>query len=105
MAKKPENPFDNYVHHRLASIAMSEEEDRREATKQGVTVRLNPGIVRLLDQLAKNLEQSRQELLVEVIETGARGIAASYADHCGDKAQDVYRELMQLAQYQEGDQQ
>ncbi|HCF3694721.1 TPA: hypothetical protein NID02_006100 [Pseudomonas aeruginosa] len=105
MAKKPENPFDNYVHHRLASIAMSEEEDRREATKQGVTVRLNPGLVRLLDQLAKNLDQSRQELLVEVIETGARGIAAAYADHCGDKAQEVYRDLIQLTQHQEGDQQ
>jgi len=103
MAKKTPNPFDNFVEHRLASIAMSEEEDRREATKQSVTVRLNPGLVRLLDQLSKNLGQSRQELLFEIIHTGAQGIAAAYADHSGDKAQEVYRELMQLTSYQEGD--
>ena len=102
---KKTNPFDHYVDQRLASIAMSEEEDRREATKQGVTVRLNPGTVRLLDQLAKNLEQSRQVLLVELIEKSAQQVAEAYADHCGDKAQEVYRELMQLTSYQEGDQQ
>lgn len=100
---KKNNPFENYVDQRLASIAMSEEEDRREATKQAVTVRLNPGTVRLLDQLAKNLEHSRQVLLVELIEKSVQQVAEAYADHCGDKAQEVYRELMQLTSYQEGD--
>lgn len=100
---KKTNPFDDYVDHRLASIAMSEEEERREATKQGVTVRLNPGTVRLLDHLAKNLEQSRQVLLVELIRTGAEQVAQAYADHCGDKAQEVYRELLELTRYREGD--
>lgn len=100
---KTTNPFTDYVDQRIASIAMSEEEDRREATKQGITVRLNPGIVRLLDQLAKNLEQSRQVLLVELIEKSAQQIAEAYADHCGEKAQEVYRELMQLTSFQEGD--
>lgn len=100
---KKTNPFDDYVEHRLASIAMSEEEDRREATKQGVTVRLNPGTVRLLDQLAKNLDQSRQVFLVELIRTGAEQVAQAYADRCGDKAQEVYRELLELTRYREGD--
>lgn len=100
---KKTNPFDDYVDHRLASIAMSEEEDRREATKQGVTVRLNPGTVRLLDQLAKNLDQSRQVFLVELIRTGAEQVAQAYADHCGDNAQEVYRELLELTRYREED--
>ena len=99
---KNANPFENYVEKRIASIVMSEEEDRREATKQGVTVRLNAGTVRLLDHLAKSLEQSRQELLVEIVETGVRAVSSAFADHHGDKAQEVYQALMQLTQQQEG---
>ena len=30
-------------------------------------------------------------------------VAMAYADSCGDKAQEVYRELMGLTSYQEGD--
>lgn len=102
MAKQM-NPFENYVQHRLASIAMSEEEDRREATKQGVSVRLSPGLVRGLDAMAKNLEQSRQVLLVELITSGLHQVIKAYADSCGDKSQEVYRELADLMSHQEGD--
>lgn len=100
---KKTNPFDNYVEHRLQMIAINEEEAKQDQTKQSVTVRLNPGQVRLIDALAKNLEHSRQALLLELITTGINHVAMAYADSCGDKAQEVYRELMGLTSYQEGD--
>jgi hypothetical protein len=102
MAKQTD-PFENYVQHRLASIAMNEDEAARESTKQGVSVRLSPGQVRLIDTLAKNLEQSRQVFLVELINTSVNQVAMAYADSCGDKAQEVYKDLMSLTGFQEGD--
>lgn len=100
---KKSNPFDNYVQERLTLIAMNEDEAKQDQSKQGVTVRLTPGQVRLIDTLAKNLEHSRQALLLELITNGINHVAMAYADSCGDKAQEVYRELMELTSYREGD--
>lgn len=97
------NPFENYVQQRLASIAMSQDEEAREGTKQAVTVRLQPGTIRLLDAMSKNLEQSRQLFLVELIEAGLHEVVQAYAGSCGDAADEVYRELSSLKSYQEGD--
>lgn len=103
MPKQPANPFSNYVQERLQLIAINEDEAKQDQTKQSVTVRLNPGQVRLLDTLAKNLEHSRQALLLELITTGANHVAMAYADGFGDKAQEVYRELMEVTSFREGD--
>ncbi len=57
----------------------------------------------MIDTLAKNLEQSRQVFLVELINTSVNQVAMAYADSCGDKAQEVYKDLMSLTGFQEGD--
>uniref|UniRef100_UPI0013A5A807 hypothetical protein n=1 Tax=Klebsiella pneumoniae TaxID=573 RepID=UPI0013A5A807 len=88
---------------RLTLIVMNEDEAKQDQSKQSVTVRLTPGQVRLIDTLAKNLEHSRQALLLELITNGINHVAMAYADSCGDKAQEVYRELMELTSYREGD--
>lgn len=100
---KQNNPFANYVQERLQLIYMNEEESKRESTKQGVSVRLDPGMVRAIDAMAKNLEQSRQVFLLELIRTGLHEVIKAYADSCGDKAQEVYREIQDLMSFKEGD--
>ncbi len=100
---KQTNPFEQYVQDRLQAMYINEEENRREATKQGVTVRLNPGLVRGLDAMAKNLDQSRQVLLVDLITTSLYEVIKAYADSFGDKSQEVYREISDLISFQEGD--
>lgn len=100
---KQTNPFASYVEERLHILAINQEEETREATKQSVTVRLNPPLIRLMDGLAEKLGHSRQAMLLEIIATSLHDIATAYADTHGDKAQEVYRELMDLKQFQEGD--
>jgi hypothetical protein len=100
---KQNNPFGNYVQERLQIMAINQEEHSRESTKQGVTVRLDPGVVRAIDQIAKELDQSRQVFLVELIRTGLHEVIKAYADSCGDKAQEVYREFQDLMSFKEGD--
>lgn len=89
------NPFQSFVEERFVAMASAADADRQEAIKQGVTVRLEPGVIRGLDAMAKNLELSRQQLLVEIITKGLRSVIEAYADgHRPDEAQVVYRALM-----------
>ena len=97
------SPFASYVDERLQILAMNQEEETREATKQSVTVRLNPPLIRLMDGLAERLGHSRQAMLLEMISTSLHDIASAYAETYGDRAKEVYQELMDLKQFQEGD--
>jgi len=100
---KKSNPFESYVEERLHIMAAEHDYETREASKQAVTVRLNPPLIRLLDGLAERLQDSRQGLLLEMIGTSLHEIASSYSETFGDKAGEVYQELMDLKQYQDGD--
>ncbi len=100
---KKSNPFESYVEQRLHAMAQSAEFDSREAAKQTVTVRLNPPLVRLADGLAVRLDETRQELLLDVIATGLHEIASTFAEAHGEKSAEIYKELMALKDYQEGD--
>lgn len=88
------NPFKNYVSNRLADMAQHAHEIEKENSKQGVTVRLKSDQLRLLDTLAKELDHSRQELMVILIDAGIQAMAEAYADVFGDRAQEVYMDLM-----------
>lgn len=88
------NPFENFVNNRLCEIAHHAHEIEQEQSKQGVTVRLTPDQLRLVDTLAKELDHSRQALMVFLIDTGIQQVAQAYADAFGDKSQEVYMDLM-----------
>lgn len=88
------NPFQKYVQHRLEVMARADAEAQENSMKQGVTLRLNPPIVRLADALATRLDESRQSLLLEIVTDGLYQVAQAYADSHGENAAEVYRELM-----------
>lgn len=89
------NPFERFVEERFKIMAMNAEEDRAEAIKQGVTVRLQPGVIRALDAMSKNLDLSRQQLLVQLVETGLHAVIEAYAEgHRPDEREVIYRSLM-----------
>lgn len=102
MSNKP-NPFELYVEERLHIMAAEHDFEAREASKQAVTVRLPPSLVRLLDGLSEKLADSRQGLLLEIVATSLHQISRAYADSFGDKAEEVYQQLMDLKKHQEGD--
>ena len=100
--KKEDNAFKAYVESRLQELILKEIE-ASDVNKQPVTVRLGTGQVRMIDALAKELELSRQTLLQDVIRTGITQVAKAYADTHGDKAQEVYLELLKHTEIQAED--
>lgn len=95
------NPFKEYVNGRAEEMARSELHKSDEHTKHTVSVRLTEYRLNLVDQLAKELDLSRQALLVNIIDIGVQQVASAYADAFGDdggeRSQQVYRELLEGA--------
>jgi hypothetical protein len=100
---KQVSPLQRFVEERLELMAIAEDHDKHEAAKQGVSIRLDPGKVRIIDHMAKQLDISRQALLLELVLTGLGEVIASYCNTFGEDSQKVYREIMGLSQYAEGD--
>lgn len=92
------NPFKEYVNGRAEEMARSELHKSDEHTKHTVSVRLTQYRLNLVDQLAKELDLSRQALLVNIIDIGVQQVASAYADTFGDEqSQQVYTELLEGA--------
>lgn len=83
--------------------AIAEDQDKREAAKQGVSIRLSPGHIRGLDHMAKQLEVSRQALLLEMINSGLDEVINAWASSHGEDAKKVHREIWEMMSYKDGD--
>ena len=103
--KQPEaqTPLQRFVQERIELMYIAEDNDKREAAKQGVSLRLAPGQIRALDHMAKQLDMSRQALLLELVTTGLREVITEWANNQGEDSQRVFREITDLMTYQEGD--
>lgn len=92
------NPFKEYVNGRAEEMARSELLKNDEHTKHTISLRLTQYRLNLVDQLAKELDLSRQALLVNIIDIGVQQVASAYADTFGDEqSQQVYTELLEGA--------
>ncbi|MNO87248.1 hypothetical protein D3C76_786670 [compost metagenome] len=91
-----------FVKERLQMLIINEDFERREAAKQGVSIRLEPGKVRGIDFIAKELDMSRQALLQRIVEDGmAEVIEAWAATH--EDAQQAYRNVQEVMSFREED--
>lgn len=88
-----------FVQERIELMAIAEDHDKEEAAKQGVSIRLDPGKVRVIDHMAKQLDMSRQALLLEFITNGLVEVIEAYSDTFGEDAQKVYREIVDLSRH------
>ena len=99
MSKK----LQQFVQERFKLQVMNEEAAMREAAKQGVSIRLDPGSVRGIDFMAKELDLSRQALLLEIINSGLGEVIEAWASQHGDKTQEAYRKVADLMSIQAED--
>jgi len=89
--------FRNFIQQRVAAIAYAKEAESREGTLQGVTVRLSPGNVALLDHFARQLDYSRQQLLGHMLNLSLDQMMAAWIQGMPkDQASKVYRELQDI---------
>lgn len=88
--------LENFVKERIQMLIINEDEERREAAKQGVSIRLEPGKVRGLDFIAKELEVSRQALLQRIVESGLQTVIEAWADQQGEHSQEAYRKVLDV---------
>ena len=102
MADK-KTPIQRYVQERIQWIVIAEDNEKQEASKQGVSIRLEPGKVRVLDHMAKQLEVSRQALLLELVNTSLRELVEAYADTFGKDAQKVAQEIWTIGHHNSED--
>lgn len=86
----------NFVKERIQMLIINEDEERREAAKQGVSIRLEPGKVRGLDFIAKELEVSRQALLQRIVEDGLQTVIEAWADQHGEHSKQAYRKVLDV---------
>jgi hypothetical protein len=101
--KNQPSPLQRFVQERIESMAISEDQDKEEAAKQGVSIRLDPGRIRGLDHMAKQLDISRQALLLELVKTGLHEVITAWANSYGDDGQKVYREIADLMSFKTED--
>lgn len=94
-----ESRLKRFVQERIELMAIAEDHDKEEAAKQGVSIRLDPGKVRVIDHMAKQLDMSRQALLLEFITNGLVEVIEAYSDTFGEDAQKVYREIVDLSRH------
>lgn len=92
----PQTPLQRFVQERIELMYIAEDRDKQEAAKQGVSIRLDPGHIRGLDHMAKQLDISRQALLLELVKTGLHEVITEWANNQGDDSQKVYREIADL---------
>jgi hypothetical protein len=92
-----------FVQERFQLQVINEDEARREASKQGVSIRLDQGKVRGLDFMAKELDLSRQALLLEIVNSGLDEVIEAWAAQHGDKAGEAYRKVADLMSIQAED--
>lgn len=92
-----------FVQERFQLQVINEDEARREASKQGVSIRLDAGKVRGIDFMAKELDLSRQALLLEIINSGLDEVIEAWAGQHGDKSQEAYRKVADLMSIQAED--
>jgi len=95
MAKQA-TPLQRFVQERIELMYIAEDLAQRDAAKQGVSIRLDPGRIRGLDHMAKQLDISRQALLLELVSTGLHEVITAWADRQGDDREKVYREISDL---------
>lgn len=95
MANAP-TPFQHFVKKRIEEMAFSQDINEREAAKQGVSIRLDPGTIRGLDHMAKQLDMSRQALLLELVTSGLQQVIAAWSQSFGDDYQRIQREIADL---------
>jgi len=92
-----------FVQDRFQPQVINEAEARREASKQGVSLRLEAGTVRGIDFMAKALHLSRQPPLLEMINSGLHEVTEAWAAQHGDKSQEAYRKVADLMSIQAED--
>ena len=92
-----------FVQDRFQLQVINEDEARREASKQGVSIRLDAGRVRGIDFMAKELDLSRQALLLEIINSGLDEVIEAWASQHGDKAGEAHRKVSDLMSIQAED--
>jgi len=92
-----------FVQERFKLQVMNEDAAMREAAKQGVSIRLDPGTVRGIDFMAKELDLSRQALLLEIINSGLGEVIEAWASQHGDKAGEAHRKVSDLMSIQAED--
>lgn len=102
MTDKP-SPLQRFVQERIEMNAIAQDMDQREAGKQTVSLRLSPGQIRVLDHMAKQLEISRQALLVEFVTVGLREVVTEWARSHGEDGEKIHRQISELGAYQDGD--
>lgn len=96
MSKPIQSRLADFVQQRVMDRIYNEDLEKREASKQGLTIRLDPGSVRGLDHMAKELELSRQALLLQIVTSGLEEVIAAWATEHGDKAQEVHRQIQKI---------
>jgi len=93
----------DFVKERIQMLIINEDFERHEAAKQGVSIRLDPGKVRGIDFIAKELDLSRQALLQRIVEDGFAEVIEAWADTHGEGASDAYRKVVDLMSFREED--
>lgn len=91
-----------FVKDRVDMLIIQEDIERREAAKQGVSIRLEPGKVRGIDFIAKELDMSRQALLQRIVEDGMAEVIEAWAGKHED-AQEAYRNVQAVMSFREED--
>jgi hypothetical protein len=76
----PLNPIFQFVERRIAELSSMENADMDDVAKQGVTVRFRSTDLAVLDELARRLKLSRQELLSEIFSCGINTALNAYAN-------------------------
>lgn len=101
--KNQPSPLQRFVQERIEIMDIAEDRDKEEAAKQGISIRLDPGRIRGLDHMAKQLDISRQALLLELIKTGLHEVITAWADSQGESGQKVFREISELMSFKPED--
>ncbi len=101
--KNETNPFNGYVQECLKLITICEVYELVESKKLEVQARINPGTLRLLEELSTVLDQRLPELITELVTTGAHQLAKAYSEASGDKANEVLNELISLSRHRDDD--
>lgn len=91
------NAFEQYINSRMEEIAREDMSKEDEKSLQTITVRVSPYRVRMIDNLAKDLDLSRQSVLASIIDIGVQQAVSAYADTFGEDSQKVYMELLEAA--------
>ena len=100
---KTSSPFQPLVQERIDLLQHRENRNNQEAAKQGLSIRLLPGQIRGLDYMAKQLDMSRQALLVELVTTGLQEVVSIWSNSHGDAGQKIYQEIADLMSIQTED--